>query len=106
MSYKQFINSNFAGCRLLAETRDIHRNRDVRVYMLPTDRDHVGVSDGVDCWIAPVVADPFQVDVRKLIADIDCGVERPVVQAKRQRLRVLDQEEPQQQKGRVRVQVQ
>lgn len=95
-----YLRSGFDSCRLLAETRDVHRNRDVRVYMLPGEFEYVGVHDGVDKWIAPVVANPFAVDVRKLLANVTSGwsptpEEAPTPKA---RVRLVPQEAP-----RVRV---
>lgn len=75
--FTHYLRTGFDSCRLLASTRDIHRDRDVRVYMLPGEFEYVGVNDGVDKWIAPVIANPFSVDVRKLLADISAGVVTP-----------------------------
>lgn len=79
MSFKHYITSHFAGCRLLAETEDVYRDRKVKVFMIPGNVEHVGVCDGTDAWVAPVVADPFRVDVRKLIMDIQSGGNPAVV---------------------------
>lgn len=53
------MNSHFSGCRLLARARDTSRNRDVSLHQIPGHWDVVGVSDGVDAWIAPCAAGPF-----------------------------------------------
>lgn len=72
-----YLRNGFDSCRLLAKTRDVHRDRDVSVYALPGEFEYVGVHDGVDKWIAPVIANPFSVDVRKLLANISSGVSTP-----------------------------
>ena len=56
--------NHFGSCMLLAKARDEHRNRDVEVRMLPGEFEVVGVTDGTDAWIAPVIADPFNVNIR------------------------------------------
>lgn len=76
-SFNHYFNNDFAGCRLLAYARDNCRNRDVRVYMIPGSVDCVGVSDGVDKWIAPVIANPFSVNVQDLIRKILAGEDVP-----------------------------
>lgn len=73
MRFNKFMQSHFAGCRLLAHARDTCRNRQVKVYALPGEFDVVGVSDGVDAWMAPVVADPFTVNVGRLLQQIREG---------------------------------
>lgn len=74
MSFKHHINSHFSGCVCLAQTRDECRDRTVHVYALPGEFDLVGVSDGTDAWVAPVVADPFSVNVKRLLEDHAKGV--------------------------------
>lgn len=97
--YQYYLKNGFDSCRLLAVTRDVHRNRDVRVYMIPGEFDYVGVNDGVDKWIAPVIANPFSVDVRKLLAAVAAGSTTPTdAPAPRQRVKLEPQEAP-----RVRV---
>jgi hypothetical protein len=68
-NYKHYMNSNYAGCRLLAETYDRHRNRDVRIYALPGLVDVVGITDGVDKWIAPARNELFSVPALDLLRD-------------------------------------
>lgn len=92
--YLYYLKNGFDSCRLLAETRDVHRNRDVRVYMIPGEFEYVGVNDGVDKWIAPVIANPFSVDVRKLLAAIAAGDKPPEVPAPRQRVKLETPEVP------------
>lgn len=75
MSFNQYFNSRFAGCRTLAHAFDQHRNRDVTIYQIPGRLDCVGVSDGVDRWIAPVVANIFSVDIEQLFRDLQSGVQ-------------------------------
>lgn len=101
MSYKHHINSHFGSCRLLAETLDKHRNRKVKLFMMPGEFNHVGVSDGTDAWIAPAISTVFAVDVCAILAKIREGQDVPVQrdlfveeQPGRQRRR-LAQTEPQ-----------
>lgn len=56
--YNHYFASFFAGCRVIAQGRDEHRNRDVTVHLLPGEFDVVGIQDGVDAWIAPVSVAP------------------------------------------------
>jgi len=67
--FNEYLKNHWEGCRLLAEARDNHRNRDVRLYLIPGEQRYVGVSDGVDAFVAPVDINPFGVDVRKLIGE-------------------------------------
>lgn len=97
--FNRFMESHFAGCRLLANTTDNCRGRQVRVYALPGEFAVVGVCDGVDAWLAPVVADPFSVNVSRLLDRLRAG-EDIKVEAPRVRVRV---EIKPQAKERVRV---
>lgn len=95
-NYKYYFGNGFAGCRLLAETYDNHRSRKVRVFQVPGEWDTVGVTDGVDSWIAPVAADPFRVNVADLLKRIRAGEAVAVVQqAKPTRHRLIDETAPQ-----------
>jgi len=58
---------------LLANARDEHRNRDVRLYLMPGEFDTVGVTDGTDAWVAPVIADPFSVNIIQIMKDVRDG---------------------------------
>lgn len=53
MKYNHFFESHFSGCLHIAGYHDPHRNRDVKIFMVPGDHSVVGVCDGVDAWIAP-----------------------------------------------------
>lgn len=77
--YNYYIGNRFSTCRLLAVTRDVYRDRNVSVYMIPGEFSYVGVSDGTDCWIAPVIADPFSVKVAALLSSISAGGDPAVV---------------------------
>lgn len=76
-NWKTFINSGFSGCMLLAYARDHVRQRDVKIWLVPGERDDVGISDGTDAWIAPVSADCFSVNVKRLIDDLNAGKQIP-----------------------------
>lgn len=84
--YNHYFQSHFAGCLLLANAFDPHRNRQVELRMLPGEFEIVGVSDGTDAWIAPVSGDPFSVSVKRILENIRNG-KMPAQQ--RQRARVL-----------------
>lgn len=114
MSYKHHLTSHWAGCRLLAETRDHCRKRDVRLYLIPGEFDHIGVTDGTDAWVAPAnVHSLFGVDVRVLLQRIRSGEDvKPVQSLVRARVRVQASPEvtsltpsPTATRSRVRVQV-
>jgi hypothetical protein len=72
--FNNFMNSHFSGCQLLAKTRDLCRQRDVSVFRIPGEVECVGVSDGTDSWIAPVIANPFSFDLIKLFKDFADGI--------------------------------
>lgn len=90
--FNRYMESHFAGCRQLAKTRDVFRERDVQVFMIPGDFEMVGVTDGTDAWVAPVIADPFRVNVARILRDIRDGKD-PVLEVS-QRRRVLQRPEP------------
>lgn len=78
---------------LLANARDEHRNRDVRLYLMPGEFDTVGVTDGTDAWVAPVIADPFSVNIARLMQDVREGkIIRPN-EASRKRHRIIISQE-------------
>lgn len=81
-NYALYFNNNFSACRLLAYAYDQHRNREVRVFQIPGEVETVGVTDGVDKWIAPTIANPFNVDVQGLIKRIMSGEQVKVVDAR------------------------
>jgi hypothetical protein len=77
--YNSYMNHQFGSCRLLATAHDEHRDRPVRLYMLPGIFDIVGITDGTDSWLAPVIADPLSVGVARLLEDIREGKSPAVV---------------------------
>lgn len=79
MALKDHFNNFFQHCRLLAETFDVHRHREVKVYMIPGELSVVGVTDGVDCWAAPTAINPFSCDVPDLLRRILAGENVPVM---------------------------
>lgn len=89
MSYKSWISSHFGACMHIATTFDPHRKRQVRVYALPGEFENVGISDGTDAWIAPVIANPFAgqgVDVKAIIGQIREGTFKGPVTGAMERL--------------------
>lgn len=112
MRYNHHFANHFGACRLLLEYRDEHRGRDVQIRLLPGEFDVVGVTDGVDCWVAPTSTAPSERfdKVRRIIADIRDGkdprslieprarrpIHLPTAEAPppRERRRITQQEEP------------
>lgn len=70
MRYNHHFQNHFGSCVLLAKAHDPYRNRNVELRLLPGEFDVVGVTDGTDCWIAPVVNDPFSVGIGRIIDTI------------------------------------
>jgi hypothetical protein len=97
-SFKYWMGSKFEGCIHIASTHDPYRNRDVKVFAMPGDFELVGISDGVDCWICPVSANPFirfGVDVKALLGTLRDGTFRgPALAGTLQRRRIIDQQPP------------
>lgn len=75
MRYNHHFANHFGSCRLLYEGRDPHRGRDVQVRLIPGEFDVVGVTDGVDAWVASTATAPSEMfdKVRRIIADIRDG---------------------------------
>lgn len=87
--WRYHIGNKFGACKLIAKARDEHRGRDVRLYHVPGEFDYVGVNDGIDCWICPVIADPFSAAVGRQLTRIREGKEIiPVDESARVRRRV------------------
>lgn len=74
-NYKVWMNRQFAGCRKVANAYDPYRQREVQLFMMPGEFEYVGVYDGVDAWVAPVVADPFSVSIKRIFQDVQNGKE-------------------------------
>ena len=83
-NFKHYFDSRFSGCRLIAKAFDQHRTRDVSIYLIPGNMEVVGVSDGVDRWVAPVAPELFSVNIQQVVRDIHSGVDikLPVVAGK------------------------
>ncbi len=75
--FNTYFNNNFSGCRLLAYARDPHRGRDVSIYMMPGFVEEVGVTDGIDKWICPVIANPFSVNIIDIMRRVIAGESIP-----------------------------
>lgn len=71
--YNTYLTDHFRGCKLLAETFDPYRKRQVKLYQIPNYWDVVGVSDGAESWIAPVAGDPLRVNIERILRDIQEG---------------------------------
>lgn len=102
--FNRFMENHFAGCRLIAKAYDHCRSRDVSLFAIPGEFQVVGVSDGTDCWMAPVIADPFSVRVQSLLDMLREGKPLPAIGKARQRV-LIAPEAPSQpaRKERVRV---
>lgn len=82
-SWKPYIEQHFSSCKHIASSYDHCRQRDVKIFLVPGEFTHVGVSDGTDAWIAPVAADPFSVNIRTVISSvIDGTFKAPAVKGK------------------------
>lgn len=65
-SFNRFFANHFGGCKLVGIGFDPHRNRDVKLFMIPGEVEVLGVSDGVDTWVAPT-SSPFLEPVTKAV---------------------------------------
>ena len=95
--FNAYFANHFAACRLLATGYDQHRLRHVKAYLVPGYQDEIGMTDGTDCWIAPVTSgfSIFKdVDLRKLVNSVFAGENPPVAQAAGPRRRVTLDDEP------------
>lgn len=113
--FNSFLMNNFAGCKLLARCYDPHRSRDVALYLVPGYTDVVGVTDGVDRWVAPVTASLFTVNVQDLLRRLFAGdqIDLPIIahrerpeaaQNRRQRVRLhTDEPDPLPSRQRARI---
>lgn len=99
-NFAHYFNSSFASCRHLANAHDQHRVRNVRIYQIPGEVECVGVTDGVDKWIAPVIDELFSINIKKLMRDLQDGkrmtlpVEAIQTQPKRARRALIIETDP------------
>jgi len=107
VNWKHYINNGFSGCRLIAYAHDNCRHRDVQIFAIPGHYDDVGIKDGVDAWIAPVITGHFFHNPRANIAQImlDLRAGRPIAapvpmsgSGGRRRAVLLDPEPPRRQR--------
>lgn len=114
MPFNHYLNAHFkqSECILIARARDECRNRDVCLYALPDRFDVVGVTDGVDAWIAPAVPGPFYGNATADCADIMRRLKAgepippvPGVRAPRTRVRLEDDPSTHQSRSRNRVRI-
>lgn len=71
--FNAYFANHFGGCRQLADAYDHCRNRAVKLYQIPGIADCIGVTDTVDCWIAPVSESLFTVNITRLLKDLQEG---------------------------------
>lgn len=98
--FNQYMNSHFSSCRVLAYGRDIYRERDIKLCMIPGIFDSIGVTDGTDAWIAPVVRGHTYfggpkgqpVDIFQMLEDLREGkaLPKPMPLVRRERRRIAD----------------
>lgn len=91
MRYNHHFSNQFSACRLLKTGRDPHRERDVKIYAIPGEFDVVGITDGVDSWVAPV-ATGFLEDVRKMLQRIQAGEDVQPTTSPRRRIATAEVE--------------
>lgn len=88
--FNAYMSNHFGSCMLLAESYDPHRQRDVKIYRVPGEDAYVGVTDGTDSWIAPVVADLFTCNIKRIMDDLHAG-KMPVISKSRERKKLPEQ---------------
>lgn len=103
-SSSQWLNNRFEGCLLLARSRDPYRDRDVRILMIPGEFEVVGINDGVDVWLAPVIANPFSVNVGRLLESVRAGTFRPPDDPNQRRRILMNDKLPQSMRPRITIQ--
>lgn len=95
--FNHYFNTHFSSCVLLAHAHDPYRQRDVQLRLLPGEFDVVGVTDGTDAWVAPVVGDSFRVNIKRILDDIRAGkphVAEPMKRRERKQLMAPPPEPP------------
>lgn len=103
--YRYHIGNHFSACRHVANARDPHRGRDVKLYHIPGNFEVVGIFDGTDAFISPINIDPLSAGIQRIYEDIRAGKSIEVKTIK-PRVRVEAQMElPLYPKPRVRVAV-
>lgn len=86
--FNYHFNNHFANCPVIAKAYDPHRKRDVTLHHVPGNFELVGVTDGTDCWCAPVIANPFSVNVIDIFKQIRSGVDIKDLRVIQQRRKV------------------
>lgn len=98
MRFNHYMANHFSSCTLIARARDLHRNRDVTLHAIPGEWEVVGVSDGVDAWVAPALPGLFEGtatgNVHDILRRMKIGEEPPPIASKRPRVRLDDPTEP------------
>ncbi len=91
--YKFHLNHKFSSCQHIANARDTHRGRDVKLFHMPGNFEYVGIFDGIDAMICPVSGDPYSANVARILNDIREGKQIEVKPLARTRNRVDPQME-------------
>jgi hypothetical protein len=96
VKFNHYFANHFRDCRLLVTGFDPHRQREMRVHLIPGEFDYVGVTDGVDAWIAPSSVAPSDLfeKVRAALADIRAGREPKPAGSTRRRVLIDDDPQP------------
>lgn len=114
MKYNHLFDSRFSGCLHLASYHDPHRNRNVKIFMIPGDHEVVGVSDGVDAWIAPAnimvpghSGGPGKIDLVAILHSVRAGTFKGPAAAKipRRMIRLESAAQPGQQETKAPAEV-
>lgn len=72
--FNSLINTHFKSCQLIHTEQDENRNRLMNFFVIQDHKDLVGISDGVDSWIAPLTE-----KIRKKIVKAESVPRRRVV---------------------------
>lgn len=68
--FNQYLNCHFRNCHEIAGTYSESYKRVVRIFYIPGYYDVVGISDGVDSWIANATASVCGINVRRILDSI------------------------------------
>lgn len=82
MNFKDYINNHFRQCHEIGAVFNPAYIRTFRLFYIPGFPDDVGISDGVDSWVAVATSDILGINVVRIIQDILATGEIPVVRHK------------------------
>lgn len=93
MRFNYEMSTHFRDCTLIAEAYDSHRERFVTLHILPGNEECVGITDGTDAWLCPVVVDAFGINIAKARSDVRDG-KPPVRRQQRKARKILLEDQP------------